>query len=540
MVGRGKIVAESGVSVLSNIAATALGAFDRTAGHCLSRVHGDKASAREIRHLRCLLAACVPSLFAAPLALAMVADPALALPLGFALVLCAFLFGAGVIVLLDRPAETEEMPAPAVRSIETALCPGLLVMLDAHGVVESLGGRDRDAYIGCLREPQGRAFADQVHVSDRIAFLQALDGLRQGSDAAVVEFRLERLGPGREAGQFMNVRMDMTAERDADGELSAILAQILDIGSEVAVRAEARRLLAETDEANETKSRFLAAVSHELRTPLNAILGFSDILAGEYFGRLENDRQREYVHLIRQSGAHLLSVVNAMLDMSKIEAGRYELMMEPFEIGGTVRECESMLSLQAREKGITLTSRVGRRAGEVVADQRAVKQMLINLVGNAIKFTEAGGAVIVDADVIDNRLVIAVSDTGIGIPADKLELIGRPFTQIHGDYARRYDGSGLGLSLVKGLTALHGGQFALLSRPGEGTVVTITLPADGCGDLGLSDGGAETMVEFPPRLKSHAVPGLDQAAASSEKVRGRPATAVNEDMSRDGAQAKIA
>src|SRR5690606_3992260 len=144
--------------------------------------------------------------------------------------------------------------------------------------------------------------------------------------------------------------------------------------------------ISEARSAHEAKSRLLAAVSHELRTPLNAILGFSDVLAGEYFGRLETDRQTEYVGLIRQAGAHLLSLVNTMLDMSKIEAGRYQLYAEAFPPGEVVETCRAMLDLQARGKGVTLASRTTKGIGEVVADPRAVKQILINLAGNAVKF----------------------------------------------------------------------------------------------------------------------------------------------------------
>lgn len=262
---------------------------------------------------------------------------------------------------------------------------------------------------------------------------------------------------------------------------------------------EARR---RAEEANLAKSRFLASMSHELRTPLNAILGFSDILAGEYFGKLENDRQREYVALIHQSGSHLLSVVNTMLDVSKIEAGRYELLTEPFLVADSVKACEQMLGLQAREKGIKLTSRVPRAIGEAIADQRAIQQILINLVGNAIKFTDRGGIVTIDAAREGRDLLLTVSDTGIGIPADKLELIGQPFMQVQNEYTRKYEGTGLGLSLVKGLVALHGGSLVIESSPGEGTVIAIRVPADGSGAMRDGDvrHGAASTVEFPPRL----------------------------------------
>ncbi len=202
-----------------------------------------------------------------------------------------------------------------------------------------------------MRDPKGRGFLEQVHVSDRILFLQALDGLRRGEDAASIDLRLDRPSVSRDQRQFAYLRMDMTARRDADGDLTAVIAQLRDVSVEQQLRAEAQSRAADAESANDAKSRFLAAVSHELRTPLNAILGFSDILIGEYFGKFENDRQREYVGLVRESGAHLLSVVNTMLDMSKIEAGRYELILEAFDISASVRSCESMLALQAQDQG---------------------------------------------------------------------------------------------------------------------------------------------------------------------------------------------
>jgi cell cycle sensor histidine kinase DivJ len=164
-----------------------------------------------------------------------------------------------------------------------------------------------------------------------------------------------------------------------------------------------------------------------------------------------------------------------------------------------------MLGLQAKQKGLTLTSRIQRDIGEVVADQRAIQQVLINLAGNAIKFTESGGVVSMDAALEGTTLKLTVSDTGIGIAEDKIALLGQPFMQVQNEYSRRYEGTGLGLSLVKGLVELHGGSFAISSRAGEGTVVTILLPADGSGYVSAADRDeADGLVEFPPRLKQHA------------------------------------
>lgn len=508
--------------VLSNIADRAVTLVDRISGCWLARTgETEQGRLREITILRRLVYVSSAALVAVPVGLSAITSPAVALPVGVATVVAGFLFSAvGSIALSRQTVGPAHVPAvPAVQENFVDACAGLVLFLDASGNVTAKGGRDRAAFLSWMRSPLGRGFFDMVHVSDRLAFMQALDCIRQGEDMQTVDLRIDRPSVAFDTEQFVHVRMDLSAMRDDDGNLTSVFSQLRDVSHEQHLRAESVRKTAEAESANDAKSRFLAAVSHELRTPLNAILGFSDILIGEYFGRLENDRQREYVRLINQSGAHLLSVVNTMLDMSKIEAGRYELLMEPFMIAESVRACEEMLALQAKEKGVTLTSRMQRGLGEVVADQRALQQVMINLVGNAIKFTDAGGVVTMDAALDGNDLKLTISDTGIGIPEDKLGLLGQPFVQIQNDYTRRYEGTGLGLSLVKGLVALHGGRFAIASRPGEGTVITITVPVDGSGAPSADDAeGWEKTVEFPPRLKSAAANLTD--AQEEEYVHG--------------------
>ena len=461
---------------------------------------------RELMILRRLALLSSAALVAVPVGLSSVTSPAIALPVGVATVCAAFLFSAvGSIALSRQGTATAPIAAPVAEDFFMEVTAGLAFFLDPQGNVTAVGGRDKREYLAWMRDPIGKGFVDQIHVSDRILFLQALDQLRQGEATAAVDLRLERPSVSRDNRQFAYLRMDMTARQDGDGTLFSVIAQLRDVSVEQQLRQEAQNRAADARSANDAKSRFLAAVSHELRTPLNAILGFSDILLGEYFGKLENDRQREYVGLVRESGAHLLSVVNTMLDMSKIEAGRYELCLEPFDIASVVRSCEAMLALQAKSKGVSLTSRVQRGLDEVVADQRAIQQILINLVGNAVKFTDAGGAISIDASMRDGILNLCVSDTGIGIPGDKLETLGQPFVQIQNDYSRRFEGTGLGLSLVKGLVALHGGDFAIASTPGAGTIITISIAADGSGIPAVGS-ARNDLVEFPPRLK--AVPAL--------------------------------
>lgn len=494
------------VRVLSDIAVGAVALVDRVGGSWLSRTSGNgEVRLQELTILRRLTLASSVALFAVPAGLSFLTSPAVALPVGVATVSAAFLFSAvGSIALSrQRPApQSTEAVIVEHRDLMLDAAFGLVLLLDPQGNVTTVGGRDRLEFLSWMRNPTGRGLIEQVHVSDRIVFLQAIDVLRQGRDAFSADLRLERSAVIGGDEQFVHVRVELTARRDSEGRLTAIVSQLRDISQDQQLRDDAARKTAEAESANDAKSRFLAAVSHELRTPLNAILGFSDILSGEYFGKLENDRQREYVGLIRQSGAHLLSVVNTMLDMSKIEAGRYELLLESFSIEESIAACEAMLALQAKEKGLSLSSRVQRGLGEIVADQRAIQQVLINLVGNAIKFTDAGGAITVDAALTDGMLKLSVGDTGIGIANERLASLGQPFVQIQNDYTRRYAGTGLGLSLVKGLIALHGGSFSIASAPGEGTVITILIPFDGSGAEAMQQPvDVNRPVDFPPRLK---------------------------------------
>lgn len=502
---------------------------DRMAA-CAAVVTGDVYSSEPGRApagLRAIFAAALVAVPVMPLMLSSVMPLSAALPAGAALAAAGGLLATAANASINRRRAAQANPVlkevPANPTYD--LFGGLVTVHDTRGYVTAVQGRDREAMLASMRSPQGRGFIDQIHVSDRLFFLQGIDRLRQGEEHVCVDLRLEQLRKGEGVDQFLHVRTDMTAIRDGAGLLSAIVAQSRDISVESDLRSNSARKAAEAESANDAKTRFLAAVSHELRTPLNAILGFSDILAGEYFGKLENDRQREYVALIHQSGAHLLSVVNTMLDVSKIEAGRYELMPEPFAVADSVRTCEQMLALQARQKGVLLTTRVPAEVGEVVADQRALQQILINLVGNAVKFTDKGGLVTIEAVRIGRDLVLSVSDTGIGIPAEQLDAIGQPFVQVQNEYTRKYEGTGLGLSLVKGLVALHGGSFAIRSNAGEGTLITVTLPAEGVGansaDLNEIPAFAE---EFPPRLfsreRNNAIPMTEVRFTEGDKDRG--------------------
>ena len=219
-------------------------------------------------------------------------------------------------------------------------------------------------------------------------------------------------------------------------------------------------------------------MSHELRTPLNAVIGFSEMLCKENALMIDAARRHEYAELINESGRHLLSVVNGILDMSKIETGNFAITPEPFSPRQAIADCCGLLALKARESGIELTTVLAGELPDIVADKRALNQIMLNLVSNAIKFTDRGGRVTVSARHEGNTFAVTVADTGVGIDSEDMARIGDPFFQARSSYDRRHDGTGLGVSIVKGLVALHGGDMEIASRIGEGTSITIRLPVD--------------------------------------------------------------
>jgi cell cycle sensor histidine kinase DivJ len=237
--------------------------------------------------------------------------------------------------------------------------------------------------------------------------------------------------------------------------------------------------------ATAAKSRFLATMSHELRTPLNAIIGFSEVMEREMFGPLGGARYREYSGLIHESGSHLLELINGILDMSKIEAGKFTLHEELFALTDVAESAAQLVRLAAERAGLTLAVEIAPPAQLAFADRRAIRQILVNLLANAIKFTPSGGQVTLSARREAGALLLAVRDTGAGIAPEDLSRLGLPFEQGHGGK----EGTGLGLSLVKALAALHGGAVAIESVLGEGTCVSVRLP-----QAGVSVGPSEAAV----------------------------------------------
>ena len=275
----------------------------------------------------------------------------------------------------------------------------------------------------------------------------------------------------------------LVARRKSTGEFRPEVIELLKTFATQSVLAiQNARLFREIEDksrqieaANRHKSEFLANLSHELRTPLNAIIGFSEVLGERLFGEL-NEKQAEYTDDILTSGRHLLSLINEILDLSKVEAGRMELELATFDLPLAIDNARTFVRERATRHGITLDVTVDERLGEFVGDERKIKQILLNLLSNAVKFTPEGGRIEMKARQADGSVEISVTDTGIGIAPDDQPKIFEEFRQVGTDYAHKTEGTGLGLTLAKKFVELHGGRIWVESEVGKGSKFTFTLP----------------------------------------------------------------
>ena len=324
----------------------------------------------------------------------------------------------------------------------------------------------------------GHGLFDRVHVVDRPAYLTALSDAARGSEQRV-EFRLRRDAVRGQniAADFIWVEMRCRPldQVSPEADVVAVMRDVTDRKMQEQALELARTA---AEQADASKTRFLATMSHELRTPLNAIIGFSEMIVHEEAMMLDAARRKEYAQLINDSGQHLLSVVNGILDISKMETGNFEISPEPFAPRAALLHCCNLLALKARDNGVDLITRAAEDLPVMNGDPRAFKQIALNLVANAIKFTERGGSVTVSATVEGTQLMLCVTDTGVGIAAEDLARIGDPFFQAGKTYQRKHEGTGLGLSIVKGLVGLHNGEMNVQSAVGEGTTVAVALPLD--------------------------------------------------------------
>jgi cell cycle sensor histidine kinase DivJ len=362
----------------------------------------------------------------------------------------------------------------------------LVMRHDAAGGVVSASGDARGLFALDADSLLGRGFFNRVHVADRPAYLHTIDtaAQRDGTMTTTVRLRTGQTlssAAGYEEPVFAwaEIRVhrfgpDLHDGGPGDGAAAISVVRNVTDAKTAEHRLEAAR--AEAELANSWKDRLLANVSHELRTPLNAILGFSEMLGDPELAPREPAKQMEYARIIHASADHLLSMVNVILDTSKIAAGKFRIAPEPFDVEALIGDCCDMLRLKAEAGEVELIRAPLSGARELVADKRACRQILINLLSNAVKFTEPGGHVTVGADSVGDRMDLYVADTGVGIPAEFLPRLGDPFFQVRADYDRSFEGAGLGLSLVRGLVGLHGGALLLESVAGVGTRVTARLP----------------------------------------------------------------
>lgn len=352
----------------------------------------------------------------------------------------------------------------------------------------------------------GQGLFSLVHVADRPLYMKTLNEAAHGQSIAQACFRIMVSAKASAPPELF--WLEMRARRvgqDPSRPGATVVATLQDVtmrrmASEA--QEEAQRLVQHAEQA---RSRFLATVSHELRTPLNAIIGFSEILANESLRPVDESQRLDYARIIHTSGQHLLEVVNSLLDISKIESGTMAVEREAMDLAALIDSCADLMAMRAGTAGISLERIKGDALGQVVCDRRAIKQIILNLLSNALKFTPAAGTVTLSAIRDGGMIDIAVTDSGIGIRAEDLPLLGQPFFQAKGSYDRAYEGTGLGLSVVRGLVGLHGGTLEIESAPGAGTRVSLRIPADG------STGSAEpvqiaTYVRSPPRGLAHVAP----------------------------------
>jgi cell cycle sensor histidine kinase DivJ len=337
--------------------------------------------------------------------------------------------------------------------------PQLLLALYPGGRILEAFGQPPPAW--GMRDLVDRNFADFAHPDDRFLVEDALQrAVTHGS--AEVAFR-----PAHDPdGWWELVLRRMSSIR--------VVGAVRDARAQRAREAVLEAARAAAEQQNAGKSRFLANMSHELRTPLNAIMGFSDIMRQRLFGPM-TDRYAEYAELIHESGAHLLELINDVLDMSKIEADRFELAREGFDARDAVASALRLMRGQADRAGVSLRGVLPTEPMEANADRRAVKQIAFNLLSNALKFTPRGGSVTLTLQAVGDTLELIVADTGVGISPDDLERLGRPFEQA-GDAIQKAAGSGLGLSLVRAFAELHDGEMCIESTLGEGTTVIVRMP----------------------------------------------------------------
>jgi cell cycle sensor histidine kinase DivJ len=371
-------------------------------------------------------------------------------------------------------------------------------------------------------------FEPALAAGDRARYRSALRRCLEEGCSVAEEFRIERPGANGAAGTVAWLEMRSQRDRDAEGA-GYVIAVTRDVTAAKAEAIELARAREEAERASRAKTAFLATMSHELRTPLSAIIGFAELLHRELLIKAREPKHADYCRIIHQSGEHLLSLVKDLLDVSRIESGKLGIVPEPFALADVVASALDTLRPQAGTKGLSLVNAIEPGLPDLLADRRASKQILINLISNAVKFTPAGGTVTVGACAVEAGIEIAVTDDGIGIAREELERIVQPFYQVETSYARENEGAGLGLSIVRGLIDLHGGTLRIESAPGKGSTFRVTLPVDSASADGVA--GPDSAVETRTSEATAAPHIIDLAAVHAQRqhlLAGAAAVAATE------------
>ncbi len=310
-----------------------------------------------------------------------------------------------------------------------------------------------------------------VHPDDREELRSRFARFLKDGQSYEMDYRIIR-----QDGKTCTLHERTKAVTDGQGRVTHIIGTVQDITERKRAEEQLRLALMDAEQANQAKSDFLATMSHELRTPLNAIIGFSDMIEGQFFGALGSEKYREYARDIQKSSKHLLALVNDILDLSAIEAGKQLPVKEDLIVKDVAADCTPIIANAASEKNIEFSVEVPDDLPPLCADRRAVKQILLNLLSNAVKYTPEDGKIMLKAKAANGIHTLEVSDTGMGVPAEKLSNLTDPFVRTESDPHKSHEGTGLGLAIVKSLVDLHGGELDINSDVGIGTTVTVTLP----------------------------------------------------------------
>lgn len=363
---------------------------------------------------------------------------------------------------------------------------------DIHGRSKMVSMSAKQMFGSGPEELTGEGFLTAIHEHDRKSFVacccRAIDVKNQSS----ADFRV--LKHSHSGSHYIWTTCNFRSLNDDDAGEAGCIVVTRDITAKMALQRQLDDALATAGKAEEAKNQLLANVTHELRTPLNAIIGFSDILKGELDSEGnagEPEALTEYANLICESGLYLLQVVNELLDMSKIGAGHYTLSPESVDLAELLNSTARMIEPLARQAGVSLVFDFSDTGETIVADKRAVRQIVLNLLSNAVKFSNPGSTIILGFGIGDQSATLWVQDQGIGVSEDDQLRMGEPFFQAESNHDRHYQGTGLGLSVVKGLVEIHQGTFLIASELGTGTTIRVCLPKHSVGEIGI-DGITKT------------------------------------------------